>query len=169
MADANQALNESEAIRRGHLLERFDLTWLEEPLPAWDLEGLARVKSALPMPIASGENEYTRYGFRHMVELSAADILMPDLQRVGGVTEFVRVGHLAETFDLKVSSHLFPETSIQVLAALQNSTFLEYLPWFSDLYCERLAFEDGDALVPDRPGWGFTFNRDYIASLMRGA
>lgn len=165
MADANQALDEAQAIRIGRALEPFHLTWFEEPLPAWDLDGLARVSAALDMPIASGETEYTRYGFRRMLELRSADVLMPDLQRVGGVSEFMRVGHMAESYDVPVSSHLFPETSLQVLGALSNATYLEYMPWFSKLYNEELVFEDGSAVVPERPGWGFTFNWDYIARL----
>ena len=167
MADANQGLTEAQAIRLGRRLEPFDLTWFEEPLPAWDLDGLARVAAALDTPIASGETEYTRYGFRRMLELRSADILMPDLQRVGGVSEFMRVGHMAESHDIAVSSHLFPETSLQVLGALSNAIFLEYMPWFSPLYNEALVFSDGCAVVPERPGWGFTFNKDYIAHLSR--
>lgn len=165
MADANQGLNEAQAIRLGRMLEEYDLTWFEEPLPAWDLEGVARVAAALDTPIASGETEYTRYGFRGMLTLRSADILMPDLQRVGGVSEFMRVGHMAESHDVPVSSHLFPETSIQVLGALANAIYLEYMPWFSSLYRERLEFVDGDAVVPERPGWGFTLDPARIAEL----
>ena len=167
MADANQGLTESQAIRLGRALEEFDLTWFEEPLPAWDLDGLARVAAALDTPIASGETEYTRYGFRRMLELRAADILMPDLQRVGGVSEFIRVGHMAESYDIPVSSHLFPETSLQVLGALANTIYLEYMPWFSKLYNETIKFAEGQAIVPERPGWGFTFNQDYVSHLER--
>lgn len=167
MADGNQGLNESQAIRLGRALEEFDLTWFEEPLPAWDLDGLARVAAALDTPIASGETEYTRYGFRRMLELRSADVLMPDLQRVGGVSEFMRVGHMAESYDIPVSSHLFPETSLQVLGALANTIYLEYMPWFSKLYNEPIEFADGQAIVPERPGWGFTFNQDYVSHLER--
>ena len=167
MADANQGLTESQAIRLGRALEEFDLTWFEEPLPAWDLDGLARVAAALDTPIASGETEYTRYGFRRMLELRSADILMPDLQRVGGVSEFIRVGHMAESYDIAVSSHLFPEISLQVLGALANTIYLEYMPWFSKLYNETIEFAEGQAIVPERPGWGFTFNQDYVSHLER--
>jgi L-alanine-DL-glutamate epimerase-like enolase superfamily enzyme len=167
MADANQGLTESQAIRLGRALEEFDLTWFEEPLPAWDLDGLARVAAALDTPIASGETEYTRYGFRRMLELRSADILMPDLQRVGGVSEFIRVGHMAESYDIPVSSHLFPEASLQVLGALANTIYLEYMPWFSKLYNETIKFAEGQAIVPERPGWGFTFNQDYVSHLER--
>jgi L-alanine-DL-glutamate epimerase-like enolase superfamily enzyme len=165
MADANQGLTEAEAIRLGRGLEEFDLFWFEEPLPAYDVEGLARVAAALDTPIASGETDYTRYGFRTMLELRTADILMPDLQRVGGVSEFMKVGHMAQSHDIAVSSHLFPETSLAVLGALSNSIFLEYMPWFSELYREKIEFRDGHALVPERPGWGFTFDLDRIAHL----
>ncbi|OZI66229.1 mandelate racemase/muconate lactonizing enzyme family protein [Bordetella genomosp. 11] len=165
MADANQGLNEAQAIRLGRMLEEYDLTWFEEPLPAWDLEGVARVAAALDTPIASGETEYTRYGFRGMLTLRSADVLMPDLQRSGGVSEFMRIGHMAESYDVPVSSHLFPETSIQVLGALANAIYLEYMPWFSSLYRERLEFVDGDAVVPERPGWGFTLDPQRIAEL----
>jgi len=167
MADANQGLTENQAIRLGRALEEFDLTWFEEPLPAWDLDGLARVAAALDTPIASGETEYTRYGFRRMLELRSADILMPDLQRVGGVSEFIRVGHMAESYDIPVSSHLFPETSLQVLGALANTIYLEYMPWFSKIYNETIKFAEGQAIVPERPGWGFTFNQDYVSHLER--
>jgi L-alanine-DL-glutamate epimerase-like enolase superfamily enzyme len=100
-----------------------------------------------------------------MLELRSADILMPDLQRVGGVSEFMRVGHMAESHDVPVSSHLFPETSIQVLGALSNAIYLEYMPWFSKFYHEELVFKDGNAIVPERPGWGFNFNYDYVRHL----
>ena len=154
MADANQQLTEDRAIRLGRLLEPYGLTWLEEPLPAYDLEGVARVAAALDTPIASGETEYTRYGFRRMLTLRSADVLMPDLQRVGGVTEFLRVGHMADAFDVPVSSHLFPEMSVQLLASLGNATWLEHMPWFAPLYAGELAMHDGQVIVPEAPGWG---------------
>lgn len=165
MADANQGMTVSSAIRLGRMLEEFQLTWFEEPLPAYDLEGVARVAAALDTPIASGETEYTRYGFRQMLELKSADVLMPDLQRVGGVSEFVKVAHMAEAFDVPVSSHLFSEMSLQVLGGLANAIYLEYMPWFSALYNEEIQFAEGRAAVPERPGWGFTLNKDYIKSL----
>ena len=136
------------------MLEPYGLTWFEEPLPAYDLEGVARVAAALDTPIASGETEYTRYGFRRMLALRSADVLMPDLQRVGGVTEFLRVGHMADAFDIPVSSHLFPEMSVQLLAALGNATWLEHMPWFAPLYAGELEMRDGEVVVPEAPGWG---------------
>ena len=111
------------------------------------------------------DHALVRHGFRRMLELRSADVLMPDLQRVGGVTEFMRVAHLAAAYDVPVSSHLFSEMSVQVLGAVSNALYLEYMPWFSPLYNEVLEFRDGKALVPERPGWGFTFNADYVKKL----
>ncbi len=165
MADANQALGEGEAVRRGRRFEEFDLEWFEEPLPLWDLDGLARVRRRLMMPIASGESAYARHEFRRMIELGCADVLMPDMQRVGGVSEFMRVGQMAAAAGLAVSSHLFSEVSLQLLAALPNASYLEYMPWFAPLYRERIEIEAGEAIVPDRPGSGFTFDRDFVAHL----
>ena len=163
MADANQQLTVERAIRLGRLLEPYGLAWFEEPLPAYDLEGVARVAAALDTPIASGETEYTRYGFRRMLELKSADVLMPDLQRVGGVTEFLRVAHMADAFDVPVSSHLFPEMSIQLLAALGNATWLEHMPWFAPLYAGDLELRGGEMVVPSGPGWGLRLDPAGVA------
>jgi len=163
MADANQGFSVDRAIREGRALEAFDLTWFEEPVQAYDLDGSARVAAALDTPIASGETEYARYGFRDMLERRAADVLMPDLQRVGGITEFVKVAHMAEAFDVPVSPHVYTEQCLQLCAALPNVEISEYMPWFAPLYRETLELVDGDFIVPDRPGLGFSFDPDAIA------
>lgn len=165
MADANQSFTVSHAIRLGRRLEAFDLAWFEEPLPAYDLEGSGRVAAALDVPIASGETEYTRYGFREMLRAMAADIWMPDLQRVGGVTEFLKVGHLAQAYDIPISSHIFSEQSLQLLGSLANATYLEYMPWWAPLYREEIEFRNGNAVIPTRPGWGFTFDPSVVERL----
>lgn len=162
MADANQGLDVASAIRLGRKLEPFDLTWFEEPVPAYDLEGHARVADALDVPIASGETEYGRYGFRDMLERKSADILMPDLERVGGVTEWMRVAAMAASYDVPVSPHLYTEYSLQLVGAASNATISEHMPWFAPLYRESMEMEDGDILIPDRPGFGFSFDPDAV-------
>jgi L-alanine-DL-glutamate epimerase-like enolase superfamily enzyme len=164
MVDANQCFSAHQAIRLGRKLEDLDLLWFEEPVAAHDLRGSALVAAALDTPVASGESEYGRYGFRDMLEFGSADVLMPDLQRVGGATEFIRVGHMAAALDIDVSSHLFSELSLQMLGCISNATFLEYMPWFSELYNEQIEFLDGGAIIPDRPGWGFSFNGKALKS-----
>ncbi len=162
MADANQGFTVEHAICLGRRLEQFALTWFEEPVAAYDLDGSARVAAALDTPIASGETEYARYGFRDMLRARAADVLMPDLGRVGGVSEFLKVANMADAVDLPVSSHIYTEQSLTLMAALGNGTYLEHMPWFSGLFREQLELREGMVPVPERPGFGFTFDWDAI-------
>jgi L-alanine-DL-glutamate epimerase-like enolase superfamily enzyme len=88
---------------------------------------------------------------------------MPDLQRMSGPTEFLKAAHLAEAHDIPVSSHLFPEMSLALLASVPNAIYLEHMPWFADIYRERIELDaQGRAVVPDRPGWGFSFDPDAV-------
>ncbi|WP_280114088.1 enolase C-terminal domain-like protein [Rhizobium sp. YS-1r] len=89
--------------------------------------------------------------------------MIPDLQRVGGVTEFARVGALAASFDLPVSPHLFPEMSLQLLSHVPTAHSLEYMDWFAPLYEERIELVDGIARIPDAPGWGMSLDRDAVS------
>jgi L-alanine-DL-glutamate epimerase-like enolase superfamily enzyme len=162
MADANQGFTVDHAIRLGRRLEEFNLAWFEEPVAAYDLDGSARVAAALDTPVASGETEYARYGFRDMLKAGAADVLMPDLGRVGGVSEFIKVAHMADALDVSVSSHIYTEQSVSLVAALGNATYLEHMPWFGSLFRERLELRDGMVVVPERPGFGFTFDWEAI-------
>lgn len=162
MVDANQRFTVEHAIRIGRKLEELNITWFEEPVPAYDLEGSARVAAALDVPIASGENVYTRYGFRRMLEMKAADIMMPDLIRVGGITELLKMAHMAEAYDVPITPHLFPEESMHLVGAIPNSTYVENMPWFSPLYEERIELKNGLIVLPQRPGFGFTFAPNII-------
>lgn len=164
MVDSNQRWTVTEAIRLGRMLEEFSLAWYEEPVAYHDHDGEARIAAALDTPVASGETEYTSRGMFEMLRLKSADILMPDLQRMGGPSGFLKAAHLAEAFDTPVASHLFPEMNLALLAAVPNAMFLEYMPWCELLYAERIALDAaGCAIVPDRPGWGFAFDPAAIA------
>ena len=162
MVDANQGLTVNQAIKLGRGLEQFNLVWFEEPVQAYDLAGSARVAAELDTPIASGETEYTRYGFQDMLERKSADILMPDLERVGGVSEWLKVAHMAAAVDVPVSPHIFTEHSLQLCAAVSNVNFAEHMPWFTELFQEKIEMNDGDILIPDRPGMGFSFNPESV-------
>ncbi len=162
MADANQGFTASHAIRLGRRLEELGLEWFEEPVPAWDLEGHAAVAAALDTPIASGETEYTRYGMRDMLNAKAADILMPDLQRIGGLTELRRVANLASSFDVPISTHIFTEQSLSIAGSVANCIYLEHMPWFQDLYQEEMRLVDGRMTMPRGSGLGFTFDPDAV-------
>jgi L-alanine-DL-glutamate epimerase-like enolase superfamily enzyme len=165
MIDANQGLNADKAIRLGRALEDLDLTWFEEPVAASDRVGAAAVAAELDVPIAGGETEYARNGFRDIVEAKAAEILMPDLMRVGGVSEFAKVAHYAELNTLPISPHLFPEQSLQLVGAFSNAITFEYVDWFSPLYADEVVIEKGMAQIPDRPGFGFPFSSSAIERL----
>ena len=163
MVDANQQLSVPEAIRLGRMLEPLNLTWFEEPVICHNHEGEAAIAKALETPIASGETVHTHRGILRMLQARAADILMPDVQRMGGPTEF-KAGALCEAFNTPISSHLFPEVSLPLLAALPNALYLEYMPWFEPLYGQGLMLDgEGQAVVPIAPGWGASFDPAAIA------
>lgn len=161
MVDANQQMSVKQAIQIGHMMEDLNLTWFEEPVICHNHEGEAELRAALQTPIASGETVYTHRGVLRMLQAGAADVVMPDLQRMGGPTEFLKAGHLCEAFNTPCASHLFPEMSLALLAGLPNGYYLEHMPWFEKIYRERIELDaEGNAIVPDRPGWGFSFDLD---------
>ena len=162
LSDANQCLGVKHAIRLGRELEEYNIGWFEEPVSYQNLNGHAEVRMAVDIPIASGETAYTRFGMRDMLDASAVDILMPDLQRIGGLSEFRRTAAIASTYHVPVSSHIFTEQSICIAASEINCISVEHMPWFSSLFNEDIIINDGFIQVSDRPGIGFTFNQDVI-------
>lgn len=158
MVDANQGWDADYTIRIGRRLEDFELYWIEEPIPHDDLAGHARIAAALDTPIASGENLYSPQGFREAIEHRAFDIAMPDVERVGGVTGWMRTAALAEAWNLPICSHLFPEINVHLVAAAPTACFLEHMPWGAELFQEQLQLVDGMVPVPDRPGLGLSWD-----------
>lgn len=159
LVDLNQRSTVPNAIRLGRALEEFNLTWFEEPLPYHDHAGEAEITAALDTPVASGESVYTSRGILEMLKLRACDIVMPDLQHMGGPTEFLKAAHYAEAFNTPVSNHCFTEMSMSLLAAIPNANWLEYMPWLEPIYKERIQLnKDGHAVMPTAPGWGFSFD-----------
>lgn len=157
-SDINQGMTAKQAIRLGRMLEEFDLAWIEEPVDYTDLAGHAMVRTALDTPIASGETEYTRFGIQAYLDAGAADVLMPDLQRMGGFSEFRRAAALASTHNVPVSSHIFTEYSLSLAGSLPNCISVEHMDWFEPLFNESMELVDGQLVIPDRPGTGFTFS-----------
>ena len=157
LTDANQGLSVKQAIRLARELEPFNIAWLEEPVAAHDLEGHAEVRESVDMTIASGETGYTRYDMLDMIKAKACDILMPDLQRMGGLTEMRKVAVLAASFNLPISTHIFTEQSLCIAGSAPNCISVEHMPWFEALFQERMKIVGGELLIPERPGTGFTF------------
>lgn len=162
IVDVNQGWTREQARRYGHRLADYTPIWLEEPLSTEDLEGLAELRHTLPVPITAGENAYMPEGIRALVERRAVSVVMPDLQRVGGVTGWLRASALAELWHLPITSHLFPEMSVHLLAACHTAGPLEWVTWAAPLLEEPLEVSGGTVEVPNRPGLGISFDPDAV-------
>lgn len=158
MVDANQRYDVLTALRVARALEPYDLTWFEEPVSADSIGLQARVARSSPVPIAAGENEYTRHGFRDLIQAEAVHILQPDVHRVGGVTEFVRIAALGDAFGLPVIPHTSFELHCSLVATLPNGLGCEYYDWFPEgFFAEPFSIIDGHVQVPTRAGTGTAF------------
>jgi L-alanine-DL-glutamate epimerase-like enolase superfamily enzyme len=164
MVDVNQKLDVLGNIRQAALLEEFDLVWYEEPVLADDLAACAEVAQAIKIPVATGENNYTRYEFRELIERRAARYLMPDVCRANGFSETLKIGRLAAAHSVPVSPHVVHELSLQILGALPNGFLAEWIDWApADLFDGMPACEDGQFRIPDRPGHGLALAPDAMA------
>lgn len=152
--DCNWTLTVPEAIKMGRELEKIDYYWLEDPLMSDDPDQIAQVSAALDIPVVVGETWSHKYGFRTLLEKKSADILMIDLQKVGGVTEWIRVANMASAWNIPVANHLFTDFSVHLVAAIPNGLVLEYLPWWDKIYKEPHKVVDGFIEVPKMPGIG---------------
>jgi L-alanine-DL-glutamate epimerase-like enolase superfamily enzyme len=162
MCDINQLWSVHHAIEVGRRIEPYHLYWLEDPVAHDDFSGLARVADALATPIAAGEYHYGIVPFRHLLEARSVDVVMIDLLRVGGITQWVKVAGMAEAFNLPVVSHLIPEIHVHLVAAVANGLTVEYMPWTLRLFEDPPLLEGGQLVVPDRPGLGLTFDQAAI-------
>jgi len=158
MVDYNQALSLAQALERGRALDQEGIYWLEEPIRHDDYAGNATLVRELKTPIQIGENFSESSAMAVALAAGAADYVMPDLERIGGVTGWLRAAALAATHRIAMSSHLFPEVSAHLLAATPTAHFLEYMDWADKILAEPLEIVDGFAVVPQRPGNGLTWD-----------
>jgi L-alanine-DL-glutamate epimerase-like enolase superfamily enzyme len=169
LIDANCAYRAYEAIQLAKRVEEFDVFWFEEPVAPDDYEGHHRVAQATSIPIATGENEYTRYGFRDLIRHEAAAILNADAKILGGVTEFMKVAALAQAHDLDIAPHGSQDIHIHLVAAIANGLMLEFYrdtvdPMWGRIYRNTLHLNaDGTVSPPDVPGIGAEVNEDVLA------
>jgi len=163
MVDYNQVLSVVDALERGRALDAEGIYWLEEPIRHDDYVGCAALAQALTMPIQIGENFSLPVAMETALKAGAADYVMPDLERIGGVTGWRRAAALAAEHRIEMSSHLFPEVSAHLLAATPTRHFLEYVDWADALVQEPLRIVDGHALVPERPGNGLVWDQAKVA------
>ena len=158
MVDYNQALSRVDALERGRALDQDGIYWLEEPIRHDDYEGNAALARELTTPIQIGENFSLSDAMALAIKAGAADYVMPDLERIGGVSGWQRAAALAATHRIAMSSHLYPEISAHLLATTPTSHFLEYVDWADKIVQEPLQIVDGYALAPSRPGNGLAWN-----------
>ncbi|MCP4314691.1 MAG: mandelate racemase/muconate lactonizing enzyme family protein [Hyphomicrobiales bacterium] len=171
MVDAHGTYTVSDAKRFAYQVADCDLAWLEEPIIADDKPGIAELRSATHIPIATGECEATRYAFRDIAVRRAADILQPDPAFCGGISEAMRIGSLASAFNLRLAPHLWAGapcffSGLHICAASPASFTVEYSlganPMIHDIVHEDVKVVDGKIAIPDAPGLGLTMNEEMI-------
>jgi len=176
MVDANHAYDAVAAIRLGRMIERYDIGWFEEPVPPEDVAGYREVKAALTIPVAGGEAEFTRWGFRHLIAERAVDILQPDVCAAGGISETKKIADMANAFGVRVNPHVWGTgvalaASLQLLATLPHNPpglhpiepLLEFdrseHPIRMAVLTEPIDQHGGWVDIPDGPGLGIEIDR----------
>jgi len=158
MTDANQGFTVSEAIRRARHYEALDVLWFEEPLPAEDLNGHVLLSKSTSLPIAVGESLYHPSHFREYLQRGACSIVQVDVGRVGGITPWLKVAHLAETFNVQVCPHYLMEIHLGLCCAVPNATWLEHIPQLDDITISRVVIQNGYAMPSNQPGLGIDWD-----------
>jgi mandelate racemase len=163
MVDFNQALTVAEAIRRGRMIdEEGGVLWMEEPIRADDFAGCAKVAREVVTPIQIGENFMGPEQMAQAIAAGSCDFVMPDAQRIGGVTGWLRAAALAQGAGLEMSSHLFPEASCQLLAVTPTCHWLEYVDWADPVLEEPMQIRNGHVTGSARPGLGMRWNEKAV-------
>jgi len=163
MVDFNQGLTVAEALKRGRMIdEEGGVTWIEEPVRADDFAGNARIAREIATPIQIGENFMGAEQMAQALAAGACDFAMPDAQRIGGVTGWMRAAALAQSAGMEMSSHLFPEVSCHLLAVTPTCHWLEYVDWADPILQEPARLKDGHVLVPDLPGFGMQWDEKAV-------
>lgn len=173
MVDMSAELTTDAAIRIGQRLEELDLLFFEEPVDPFDVDALRKVSDKLDLSIAVGERLYTRYGFRRVMELHAADVLQPDIGNTGGILETLKIAAAAETYNMLVQPHLCASpvataAALQVDACVRNLLIQELYPYRVPEHfaivdrAPELGVRDGRLAIPDRPGLGVTLVPDRV-------
>ena len=158
LTDGNQGFALSEAIRRAKVLEDFGVGWFEEPLKADDVAAHRELASRTSVPIAVGESMYSLSQFKDYLQSGAASIVQVDVARIGGITPWLKVAHLAEAFNVMVCPHFLMELHLPLVCAVPNAKWLEYIPQLDGITEDTMRIEKGMAHVSDDPGLGITWD-----------
>jgi len=167
MCDFNQGLTVAEAIRRGRMIDdEGGMHWIEEPVRADDFAGCAKVAREVATPIQIGENFMGPEQMAQALAAGACDYVMPDLQRIGGITGWMRAAALAQAAGIEMSSHLFAEASSQVLPVTPTCHWLEFVDWADPVLAEALRVKDGFVLPSEKPGLGMRWNEKAVKKFL---
>ncbi|MEO8753726.1 MAG: enolase C-terminal domain-like protein [Casimicrobiaceae bacterium] len=167
LVDYNQCLTPAEAVQRMRVLDDEGLTWVEEPTLAHDYAGHALVAREARTPIQCGENWWGALDLQHAVDAHASDYVMPDVMKIGGVTGWMRAAAMASTRGLRVSNHLWPEISAQLLSVTPTAHWLEYADWWNPVIRDPLVIREGMTDVAGVTGSGVEWNESAIAALLQ--
>lgn len=165
MVDANQAFTGQEALRRAKTYEPLDIAWFEEPLPADDLAAHAHLARATTVPIAVGESMYSAQRFAAYLAAGAASIVQVDAARIGGITPWLKVAHLAESFNVPVAPHFLMELHVSLAAAVPHGRYVEHIPQLGKIIHNGLVPSGGVVTPPEEPGIGIDWDFDVIDNL----
>ncbi len=166
MVDFSSALSRDHAHRLAHALEPYQLAWIEDPIADEDVADHAEIARASRTPICFGEKVYAPQGLQKIIEARAATVLMADTQRAGGVTGWNRIAAMADSARLPLSSHVLPELNLHLVASAPTGHYLEYMNWADGLFNERMDLSQGKVKVPQRPGFGLSWNEGSIADAL---
>jgi len=158
MVDANQSFTVAEAIRRAGHYAPLGLAWFEEPMPAEHVRAHAQLLASTSIPIAVGESMYHPAQFAEYIQQGACSIVQADVARVGGITPWLKIAHLAEAHGIAVCPHFLMELHVSLCAAVPNARWVEYIPQLDDLTTSRLRIEAGHAIAPETPGIGIEWD-----------
>jgi len=162
MVDANQAFTRAEATRRAQVLEELSIAWFEEPMPADDVVEHSRLAASTSVPIAVGESLYSISQFKDYLVLGGASIVQVDVARIGGITPWLKVAHMAEAHNVPVCPHFLMELHVSLVCAVPNAPWLEYIPQLDELTSTGMKVQDGRAYPSEAPGLGIAWDWDII-------
>jgi L-alanine-DL-glutamate epimerase-like enolase superfamily enzyme len=168
MTDANQGFNLSEAIRRARHYQELDIAWFEEPMHADDVEAHAQLTRSTSVPIAVGESMYSISQFKDYLVRKACTIVQVDVGRIGGITPWLKVAHMAEAHNVAVCPHFLMELHVSLSAAVPNGRYVEYIPQLDEITHSRMAIENGRAVPSDMPGLGIEWDHTAIEAMAVG-
>lgn len=165
MTDANQGLTLPEAIRRARCFEPLDIAWFEEPVHADDVAAHQRLSASTTVPIAVGESLYSLSQFKDYLHSGACSVVQVDVARIGGITPWLKVAHMAEAYNVPVCPHFLMEIHVALCCAVPNSQWLEFIPQLDLITHSGMRIENGRAIPSDQPGSGIDWDWQRINAM----